>query len=86
MLGNRPELTSPQRMPAGSARQVLVNATRDRIAPPAYAEAYRNANLARDVTDIDLVTIPGEGHVELITPGTASWERQVRLIEEALGR
>ncbi|WP_235973739.1 alpha/beta hydrolase family protein [Parasphingopyxis marina] len=86
MLGPRPELTSPQRMPAGSARQILVNAARDRIAPPAYADAYRNANLARDVTDIELVTIPGDGHVELISPGTASWERQVQLIEEALGR
>jgi len=31
------------------------------------------------------VTIPGEGHVELITPGTASWTRQVELIEAALG-
>lgn len=85
MLGYRPELTSPQHMPAPSARQILVNAERDRIAPPAYAEAYRNANLARDVTNVSLVTIPGEGHVELISPGTASWERQVQLIEEALG-
>lgn len=80
------DLTSPQRMPAGSAHQILVNAARDPIAPPAYAEAYRNANLARDVTDIELVTIPNEGHVELITPGTASWTRQVELIEAALGR
>ena len=80
------ELTSPQRMPAGSAHQILVNGERDPIAPPEYAEAYRNANLARDVTDIELVTIPDEGHVELITPGTASWARQVALIEAAFAR
>jgi len=86
MLGDHPNLTSPPRMPAGSARQILVNAERDRIAPPEYAEAYRNANLARDLTNIELVTIPGEGHVELVSPGTASWERQVELIEAALGR
>jgi acetyl esterase/lipase len=85
MMGDRPDLTSPQRMPAAMARQILVNAERDRIAPPAYAEAYRNANLARDATDIELVVIPGEGHVELVSPGTASWERQVDLIEIALG-
>jgi acetyl esterase/lipase len=85
MMGDHPELTSPQRMPAAMAPQVLVNAERDRIAPPEFAEAYRNANLARDATNIGLVTIPGEGHVELVTPGTASWERQVELIEEALG-
>ncbi|WP_298020653.1 S9 family peptidase [uncultured Parasphingopyxis sp.] len=86
MMGENPTLTSPQRMPAPSAHQILVNGARDRIAPPDYAEAYRNANLARDVTDIALVTIPDEGHVELISPGTAAWERQVELIEEALGR
>ena len=86
MMGERPELTSPQRMPAAMARQILVNAERDPIAPPAYAEAYRNANLARDATNIELVVIPGEGHVELVSPGTASWERQVALIEAALGR
>lgn len=86
MMGGHPELTSPQRMPAATARQILVNADRDRVAPPAFAEAYRNANLARDATNITLVTIPGEGHVELVSPGTASWDRQVALIEDALGR
>ncbi|MEM8695021.1 MAG: alpha/beta hydrolase [Pseudomonadota bacterium] len=85
MMGGRPDLTSPQRMRAPTARQILVNAERDRIAPPDYAEAYRNANLARDATNIELVVIPGEGHVELVSPGTASWERQVVLIEQALG-
>ena len=86
MMGGHPEHTSPQRMPAPTARQILVNAERDRIAPPEFAEAYRNANLARDATNIQLVTIPGEGHVELVSPGTASWSRQVELIEAALGR
>ncbi len=86
MMGDQPELTSPQRMPAAMARQILVNSDRDRIAPPEYAEAYRNANLARDATNIELVVIPNEGHVELVSPGTASWNRQVELIEEALGR
>ena len=86
MAGGRYEVTSPPRMPWGDIRQVLVNAGRDPIAPPEYAEAYRDAQLARDVTDVELVVVPGEGHVELIAPGTASWERQVELIREALGR
>lgn len=85
MMGGRPVETSPQRMPASAAREILVNAERDRIAPPAYAEAYRGAQLARDKSDVELVTIPAEGHVELISPGTASWMRQVELIETALG-
>lgn len=85
MLGGRPDLTSPPRMPFGNIPQILVNGALDRIAPPAFAEAYRNAQLARDITDIELVTIPGEGHVELVSDGTAAWERQVELIEAALG-
>lgn len=85
MLGSRPELTSPQRMPFGATPQILVHAARDPIAPPAYAEAYRDAQLARDVTNVELVVIPGEGHVELVSPGTAAWERQVELIRAALG-
>lgn len=85
MLGGVPELTSPPRMPFGYVRQILVNGELDRIAPPEYAEAYRSAQLARDVTNIELVTIPGEGHVELVSDGTAAWERQVELIRAALG-
>ena len=84
MLGDRPELTSPQKMPFGATPQILVHAERDRIAPPEYAQDYRNAQLARDVTDIELVVIPGEGHVELVSPNTAAWERQVELIRAAL--
>lgn len=88
MLGDQPELTSPPRMDHSIARQILVNADRDRIAPPTYAAAYREAIVARSVTDyadVQLVTVPDEGHVELVTPGTASWDRQVTLIEEGLG-
>lgn len=86
MLGDRPHHTSPPRMPGGrAARQILVNAARDRIAPSNYAESYRDAQLARDLTNVELVAIPGEGHVELIAPGTASWQRQVELIKQALG-
>jgi acetyl esterase/lipase len=85
MLGDRPDLTSPPRMPVGTAHQILVNATRDRIAPPDYAQDYRAAMLARDAANVTLVTIPNEGHVELVSPGTASWDRQVDLIERALG-
>lgn len=84
MAGGRYDLTSPPEMPAGSARQILVNAERDRIAPPEYAAAYREAMAARGVA-VELVTVPGEGHVELVAPGTASWARQAELIEDALG-
>lgn len=73
--------TSPAVMPQPSVPIVLVNATRDHIAPPAFAEAYEarvhNPQLRR-------VTIADEGHVELIAPESAAWKATVREIEAAL--
>lgn len=82
----RPDIyadTSPIAMQPGSARQFSINASRDEIAPPAYAAAYARALAARGVT-VDAVTIPDEGHVELIAPESAAWAETVKLIEQAL--
>jgi len=64
--------------------QILVNASRDRIAPPSFADAYAARAKARGIT-VRRVTIPDEGHVELIAPGTASWTAERAEIERALG-
>ena len=87
MAGTPPRYieTSPIAMTPGQARQVQVNTGDDRIAPPAYAEAYRKALAAKDVT-VTNVTVPGEGHVELIAPESKAWKATVKVIEEALGR
>jgi pimeloyl-ACP methyl ester carboxylesterase len=58
----------------------LVNATRDRIAPPAFAEAYA----VRMKGEPRRVVIPEEGHVELIAPETKSWAATVKAIEGAV--
>lgn len=76
--------TSPAAMLPFATRQILVNATRDRIAPPAFAEAYAAKARARGIT-VRRVTIAEEGHVELIAPGTASWAAELSEIERALG-
>jgi len=84
----RPDIyadTSPIAMAPGSARQISINATRDTIAPPDYAAAYARALAARGVT-VDARTIEGEGHVELIAPGSRAWAETVKRIEGALGR
>jgi len=70
--------TSPAELPDPTIPVTLVNATLDRIAPPAFATAYAAKRKAHRIT------IPDEGHVELITPGTKSWTAALRLIEEAL--
>lgn len=73
--------TSPARMLPLAAPTLLVNAARDRIAPPAFATAY-----AGKVPGVRLMTIPDEGHAELIAPGTAAWTAEVAAIEEVLKR
>lgn len=75
--------SSPQEMPLGTARELLFNNDRDKIAPPAFGAAYVAAMAARGVT-VEMVTTPGEGHVELIAPGSASWTRQRDAILAAL--
>lgn len=76
--------TSPAAMLPFATPQTLVNASRDRIAPPAFAEAYAAKAKAASVA-VRRVTVPDEGHVELIAPGTAAWKAEVAEIERALG-
>ena len=67
--------TSPAQMVAQNIPVILVNATLDHIAPPTFAEAYSTRRPVRRVT------IPDEGHVELITPDTMAWAATLELIQ-----
>ena len=72
--------TSPARLPQPHIPITLVNGSADRIAPPAFAQAYT----ARvDAPRMRRVEIAGEGHVELIAPGSKAWAETARLIEAA---
>jgi acetyl esterase/lipase len=85
---SRPDVfsdTSPAaRLPIG-IRQEIVNGALDRVAPPwlgrAYAEKARAAGDGATLTVIDAA-----GHVELISPGTNAWAREVGIIEQLLRR
>ncbi len=87
LTGDRPNRyadTSPVALLPFATPQVLVNATRDPIAPPAFAEAYAAKARAKGLT-VRRVTVPDEGHVELIAPGSAAWTAELAEIERALG-
>ena len=75
--------TSPAEMAAPAAQVVLVNATVDPIAPPAGAAAYADRMAARGPRP-ERHVVDGEGHVELIAPGSRAWDLERRLIEAAL--
>ena len=84
MTGPDPAVTSPPAMPPGEARQVLFHNTLDNIAPPKFAEAYRDVMNDRGV-EVTVIETPDEGHVELIAPDSASWAKQRALILEEFG-
>ncbi|QJU59594.1 alpha/beta hydrolase [Sphingomonas sp. AP4-R1] len=62
--------TSPARLPQPTIPILLINGIGDGIAPPDAAEAYAarvgNAGIRR-------IVVPGDGHMDEIAPGSASW-------------
>lgn len=77
--------TSPARLQPSSARQISVNGTHDRIAPPKLGKAF--TELARaSGGQAEYVEIPTAGHVELITPGTPAFEAQASILMKAAGK
>jgi acetyl esterase/lipase len=84
MAGGDFARVSPPEMPVGSANELLFNNDLDRIAPPSFGQAYVEAMAAKGQT-VRIVTTPNEGHVELISPDSKSWEKQRNHILGALG-
>jgi len=83
--GDNVSASSAFAMTPGPARLIMLHGARDSISPPAYGEAFARAMRGRG-RDARVEIVPDEGHVELIAPGSASWARQIQLIEAALGR
>jgi acetyl esterase/lipase len=77
--------TSPAALPPPAAAITLVNGMRDDTAPPSFATAYASKMRAKGKA-VTIVTVPDEGHVELIAPGTAAWRRIAAAIEQAFAR
>lgn len=77
--------TSPARIAPTTTAQVSLNGARDRIAPPQLGRAYTDGVIARGGVAA-YVEIEGEGHVELIAPGTVAFETTAQLLEQMLKR
>ncbi len=75
-------LTSPPEMAQTDVRQVLFHNTRDKIAPPEFAQRY--IGLLKDA-EPQLIETGSEGHVELVAPDSESWKRQRALILKEYG-
>ena len=75
MAGGEFASTSPPEMLYTRARELQFNNDLDHIAPPAFGASY----------GVEMVTTPGEGHVELIAPDSVSWGKQRRVIMQTFG-
>lgn len=85
MAGGKFALTSPPEMPVSKAQQIQFHTDKDRIAPPAYADAYA-ADMKKRGVEVETHVHGPEGHVELIAPTSRSWAAQKARIKQLLGR
>ena len=69
-------------IPLGVPR-VLVNGENDGIVPVSHIRPYYEASVAAN-EQIELVTIPGAGHFEVISPGSIAWDPIVSAFEKLL--
>ena len=65
--------------------QTLINGDADRIIPTRFAADYAAAMRAKG-DEVTVAILPGQGHVELISPGTPAWARAVAAVRRALRR
>lgn len=73
-----------ERLPLGTP-QWMVAGELDRILPGEHAESYvTRAQAAGD--ESRFIQVPGEGHFEVIAPGTSSWTQVERAVRELLER
>lgn len=77
------ETSSDRLLPFGTLT-VSVNGERDRIAPPELGQAFTAEAIAAG-DEADIIIINGEGHVELIAPGTESYKVQTEVLKKGFG-
>jgi acetyl esterase/lipase len=76
---------SPAALPPPNGRVVMISGILDRLVPPYVAHDYARVMRRKQATSTELVDIPGAGHFDLVSPGTAAWEEVKFRIAAALG-
>ncbi|HKU17529.1 MAG TPA: alpha/beta hydrolase [Steroidobacteraceae bacterium] len=76
--------TSPAQLPPPRGPVVMVSGILDRLVPPYVADDYARSMRRAHSKAVTLVEIPGAGHFDLVTPGTAAWKEVESRIVEAV--
>lgn len=82
---DRLALSDPVALAPTSAPQLLIMGELDPIVPPAHGAAYRG-RVAAAGQEVDLATVEGAGHFELVAPWTAPFRGVQRRMADFLGR
>ena len=77
--------TSLAELPPPRAELVLIDGEQDTISPPSLNAAFVRTMAAKGKA-VRQITLPDTGHVELIAPGSAAWDRTRSEAERLLGR
>jgi pimeloyl-ACP methyl ester carboxylesterase len=81
-------LSDPATLAPVEARQLLLMGALDPIVPPAHGRHYAE-RVAAVGQDVEVVTVEGAGHFELVAPWTAPWSgvasRIVGFLEQVSG-
>ncbi|MGJ8562411.1 MAG: alpha/beta hydrolase [Alphaproteobacteria bacterium] len=72
--------TSPTELFPSTAMHMSLNGNEDTIAPPRLGAAYTAKAVAAGMK-ADFVQVPATGHVELVSPGTEAFDRQVKILQ-----
>ncbi|MEM7671621.1 MAG: alpha/beta hydrolase, partial [Pseudomonadota bacterium] len=75
--------TSPAELLPSETVLISVNGDQDRIAPPVLGQEFTDKVKAAGGTSA-YVEVPNTGHVELVSPGTAAFDRQAALLQQYL--
>jgi acetyl esterase/lipase len=75
--------TSPVKLLPTERGQMVISAEFDHIVPPTFGESYGSAAI-KSGDPVQVMTIPGAGHFELIDPRSAAWTTLFPLVD-ALG-
>lgn len=80
---NRYAAASPAALLPSGARQTLIHGTKDDSVPYAISRAYADA--ARAAGDpVELITLPGASHFEIVDPRTDEWQAVARAVYAAV--
>jgi pimeloyl-ACP methyl ester carboxylesterase len=75
---------SPAQLPSPPGRVTLVSGILDRLVPPYVADDYARLMQRTHSKAVTLLDVPGAGHFDLVTPGTAAWQEIEARIVSAL--